>query len=111
MRETKKPWWYPKPVNAETVQRLRNDYPDETEEMDDDAVLENYELAGCRYQWLWDHTGDAAEQADNLADEIFRLRKVLKWWIATKKRVPWNEISDEDLDKNIETVANMIGED
>jgi hypothetical protein len=62
-----KEWWEPKLTDAAWLERIRADYPEETQNMDDDALRDHYAY-GRKYATTWDHTGDAYEQFEALAD-------------------------------------------
>ena len=66
------PWWWPQPVNAEWIASIRADYPERTEHIDDEDVVERYG-SGFPYVDTWDHLGDAREGYARLADAFLRL--------------------------------------
>jgi hypothetical protein len=68
----KKPFWWPEPVNDEWRARIRADYPEETQDMDDDDIDDKY-TEGWRYADTWDHLGDAREEYQHLADAFLKL--------------------------------------
>ena len=74
MREqtTEKPWWFPVITDAAWCERIRSDYSEDTDGMDDDDIRDEY-ADGCKYADLWDHTGDAREQFEELADAYLEL--------------------------------------
>jgi len=61
-----KPWWYPELTDEKWIARIREDYPDDAD-CDDETLRENY-ADGRKYATLWDHTGEAYEQFEKLAD-------------------------------------------
>ena len=67
-------WWEPKLVGHETVARLRESYP-ETAHLDNAELLIHYGYEGHKYEnsALWDHTGDAQDDYERLADAYLRL--------------------------------------
>ena len=64
--DMKKPWWFPVLTNAVYCERLRRDYEDAAT-MTDEELIEDY-ADGRKYAVVWDHTGDAYEQFEHLAD-------------------------------------------
>ena len=69
---TEKPWWFPVITDAAWCERIRSDYSEDTDGMDDDDIRDEY-ADGCKYADLWDHTGDAREQFEELADAYLEL--------------------------------------
>ena len=69
--------WYPRRVNEETVARLREDYPEGTEVLSDGEVLAKYGYFYAKFEnpSLWDHTGDALEDYEPLAEAFLELLK------------------------------------
>ena len=67
-----KPWWFPRVVDQEYFDELREDYPDKAhwtnEELDD--YFNEY---GRKYSITWDHVGDAYEEYEELADAYLKL--------------------------------------
>ena len=77
MPETKKtPWWFPVACDESYFARLREDYPEDAS-MSDEELHEHYN-EGQKYQNLWDHTGDAYDQFEKLADDWINLRTVVE---------------------------------
>ena len=73
---SEQPWWFPVETDAAWVERVRQDYPEQTAGKDDHWVRVKY-ADGAKYQVLWDHLGDAYEQFEALADAYIDLaRKV-----------------------------------
>jgi hypothetical protein len=68
-----KMWWEPQPTDEAWCNRVREDYPYETDGMSDDAIREEY-ADGNRYQTLWDHVGEAYGQFEALADAYLALK-------------------------------------
>ena len=68
----KKPWWWPELVTPEWRARIRAEYPEDVEGMDDDALDEHY-AQGWSYADTWDHIGDAREEYEKLANAFLRL--------------------------------------
>lgn len=68
---TEKPWWWPELTDAIWCERIRGDYP-EAASWDDESIRDEY-ADGLKYANLWDHTGDAAEQFEKLADAFLDL--------------------------------------
>jgi hypothetical protein len=71
--EVDKEWWFPVLCDDAYFARLRNDYPEDAR-LSDEELHEKYN-EGLKYQQLWDHTGDAYEQFEKLADDWVSLRK------------------------------------
>ncbi len=70
--EYEKSWWYPERVGPELAARLRKDLQEpEDSHLNDAGILAKYEYEG-KYATLWDHTGEAQEQFDPLADAFFQ---------------------------------------
>lgn len=69
--KTDNPWWYPILCDADYCDQLRKDYP-ENSDMDDEALIEHYN-EGRKYQCLWDHTGDAYDDWEPLAEAYLTL--------------------------------------
>lgn len=65
-------WWEPRQTDAAWLKRIRDDYPDNAGESDD--WLREYYAEGRRYAVTWDHTGDAYDQFEALADAYLKLR-------------------------------------
>lgn len=72
------PWWWPEKADETWISRLRNDYPEETANMDDDEVSEHYNDWGGKYVDTWDHLGDARASWEKLADAFFKQRAALE---------------------------------
>ena len=74
LRAAESEWWFPKVIDTAYCDRLRRDYPEDAD-LDDDSIREKY---GCTGKYnkpsLWDHTGDAEEDYERLADEYLKLR-------------------------------------
>lgn len=64
-----KPWWWPVLANAAYFARLREDYPEHTDE-DDDWLHQHYG-EGRKYPVTWDHVGDAYAEYEELVDAFF----------------------------------------
>ena len=71
-----KPWWFPVVCDGAYFERLRKDYP-ENASMSDEELHEHYNN-GQKYENLWDHTGDAYDQFEKLADDWIKLRTVVE---------------------------------
>ena len=69
------PWWYPKRTDQVWLDRIRGDYPDNAGRSDEE--LREIYADGSRYATLWDHTGDALEQFEKLADAYLDLVKAI----------------------------------
>lgn len=69
---TEKPWWYPELTDAAWIARIRADYPEDAEGMDDEEIREKY-ADGCKYADTWDNLGDARTQFEKLADAYLAL--------------------------------------
>lgn len=65
-------WWFPTRVDDKYFARLREDYPEDTEGKSDEE-LHDYYCEGQKYATTWDHTGDAYEQFEKLADAFLEL--------------------------------------
>lgn len=68
-----KPWWWPVPIDDEWRARIRADYPEETEGMSDESIDDLYAAPYAKYEYLWDHIGDAMEEHQRLADAFLKL--------------------------------------
>ena len=102
MREqtTEKPWWFPVITDAAWCERIRSDYSEDTDGMDDDDIREQY-ADGCKYADLWDNLGDAREQFEKLADAYLELLD--KW---NRRAAP--VVSDESDRSNPMFILEMI---
>ena len=71
------PWWWPTVINDEHLQRLRDDYPEDTRGKDDEELLDYYDDGKTfgHYSTTWDHTGDAYAEYRQLADAFLKLCK------------------------------------
>ena len=69
---SEKPWWWPEITDAEWIARIRSDYPEDTEDLDDDTIREEY-ADGRKYAVTWDHIGDAYGDWERLADAFLAL--------------------------------------
>lgn len=67
MTQNEKPWWFPELTDDAWLARIRAEYPEETAELDDDTVRDEY-ANGRKYADTWDHLGDARDQFEELAD-------------------------------------------
>lgn len=67
-----KSWWFPVLADAAWCARLRTDYPEATEGMDDEALRDEY-AHGWKYADTWDHLGDARAEYEKLADAYLAL--------------------------------------
>lgn len=67
-----KPWWIPELTDAAWCARIREDYPEDAADSDDDTIRDEY-ADGWKYADTWDHLGDAREQFEQLADAYFAL--------------------------------------
>ena len=65
------PWWFPVLCDEAYFARLREDYPENADWSDDE--LHSYYNDSRKYQCLWDHTGDAYEEWEPLADAYLAL--------------------------------------
>lgn len=72
MRDNEKPWWFPVLADAAWCDRIRKDYPEDTDGMDDEEIREEY-AHGWKYADTWDHLGDAREEYEQLADAYLAL--------------------------------------
>jgi hypothetical protein len=68
-----KPWWFPVLCDENYYKQLRDDYP-ESAGMSDDELHEDY-ADGRKYAVTWDHTGDAYDEYEKLADAYIELLK------------------------------------
>jgi hypothetical protein len=71
-----KPWWWPVLCDRAYFTRLREDYPDDAD-CSDEELHETY-ADGQKYATTWDHTGDAYEEYEKLADAFLALQDVAK---------------------------------
>jgi hypothetical protein len=78
MKNYKKEWWYPTIINDEYIAQLREDYPDETEDLDDESVLEYFNEFDQKYATTWDHVGDAYEEYEPLVEAFLEYEAKLK---------------------------------
>jgi hypothetical protein len=69
VRVTERPWWWLEETTAAWCQRVREDYPDDANNMDDEEVRETY-ADGNKYADTWDHLGDARESIDHMMDVL-----------------------------------------
>ena len=69
-------YWYPQLTDGEWIARLRTDYPEDCDGMDDADVREYY-ADGRKYADVWDHVGDARVDWEMLADDWTSLRAQL----------------------------------
>lgn len=108
MREqtTEKPWWFPVITDAAWCERIRSDYSEDTDGMDDDDIRDEY-ADGCKYADLWDHTGDAREQFEELADAYLEL---LDQWNRRAAHVVSEEMVQRALDSWYD-VPNYTGDE
>ena len=74
MTEPKQPWWWPCVIDAAWIQDLRETYED-TDSMSDEEVIEHYGGGSVEggYAVTWDHTGDAMQDYEKLADAFLKL--------------------------------------
>ena len=70
--QDKNPWWIPVLTDAEWCAQIREDYPEDAANSDDDTIREEY-ADGWKYADTWDQLGDAREQLEKLADAYFEL--------------------------------------
>lgn len=63
-----RPWWWPVKTDEAWLARVRDDYP-ENAHLSDEELREEY-ADGAKYQTLWDHTADAYEEYEKLADFV-----------------------------------------
>lgn len=66
-------WWEPELTDAAWCARIREDYPEKAADMSDEEIRDYY-ADGQKYATTWDHTGDAYEQFEKLADAYLALR-------------------------------------
>lgn len=76
-------WWFPVLTDAEWCARIRQDYPEDAAELDDDEIREQY-ADGWKYADTWDHLGDAREDYERLADAYLELLRSTGAPIPTK---------------------------
>lgn len=67
-----KPWWFPVLTDDAWIACVREDYPDDTQGMDDDEIRDVY-ADGWKYADTWDHLGDARAEYEKLADAYLAL--------------------------------------
>jgi len=70
-----KPWWWPEIIDDDHIARLRADYPETTDNMDDESVLDCFDDGKTKGQFsiTWDHLGDAYNEYEKLASAFLRL--------------------------------------
>lgn len=66
-----KPWWFPRVCDEAYCNELRKDTGDY--HLTDEELIDEYN-EGAKYSKTWDHTGDAYEQFEPLADDYLKLR-------------------------------------
>lgn len=71
MNNKEKPYWYPQKTDSEWAEQMRRDMP-EYQHFSDDDLREKF-ADGKKYHVLWDHTGDAYEQFEKLADAYLEI--------------------------------------
>ena len=64
------PWWWPERTDSVWCQRVRRDYPEKAHYSDEE--LRDYFAEGGDFAWTWDHTGDAREQVEPMADFLLK---------------------------------------
>lgn len=69
-------FWFPEKVDENYIKKLREVYPEETENMTNNEVHERY-CDGQKYATLWDHVGEAYCDYEGLADAFFELLNVV----------------------------------
>lgn len=67
---SEQPWWYPKVTGSEWAQEMREENAIPAD-MDDKVIRDEY-ADGCKYVTLWDHTGDAYDDYEPLADAFLK---------------------------------------
>jgi hypothetical protein len=75
--EQKREWWFPALTGDAWIARIREDYPEETQNLSDEEIRDKY-ADGRKYADLWDHLGDARDDWEKLADAYSNLLEVLK---------------------------------
>jgi|GEM_PF-6581190 len=107
MSKYKKEFWYPKLVDADYVQGLREDYPEEIEDdWDDDVVRDQFDCTS-KYAQLWDNIGDAYDDFEPLADAFLELEKENDKLLKTIER--YREAM-QDLRDKVATYAGNVAE-
>lgn len=74
-----KPYWWPQKIDAEYIEHLREEYPEETDGLDDESVVWEFDedkMIGD-FSDTWDHVGDAREDYEPLAATFLDLVEVL----------------------------------
>jgi hypothetical protein len=61
------PWWWPQEINADYLDRLREDYPEKTSGWSDDTVIEYFGGGWDQFADTWDNLRDARDQYEKLA--------------------------------------------
>ena len=69
---TEKPWWFPQLTDDAWIARIRAEYPEDMDGLDDEAVRDGY-ADGMKYADTWDHLGDARHSYEHLADAYLAL--------------------------------------
>lgn len=73
-----KPWWEPQLAGDAThIKQLRDDYPEHAD-MDDEELLDYFEVGDQKYSTTWDHLGDAYAEYEQLADAYFKMKSTLE---------------------------------
>ena len=73
MMTEEKPWWWPVLTDEAWCNEMRQEFSEEIEEDDDDETIRGDYANGMKYANTWDHTGDAAEEHEKLADAFLKL--------------------------------------
>lgn len=91
--ETKKPWWWPQLTDAAWCAQLREEGYEGTADATDEELREDF-ADGNKYSTTWDHTGDAYEQFEALADAFFeQQRELAAAKAALAESVPKSELA------------------
>ena len=67
-------WWEPEPTDQDWIERIRSDYPEETENMSDEDIRFRY-ADGQKYATTWDTLGDAYAAYERLADKYWEMKE------------------------------------
>ena len=99
-------YWHPVLCDKEHFDRLRRDYPEDTEGMSDEDIHEYYDESR-KYSDVWDNIGDARADWEMLADDWFRLRQALAQIDTLRSRV---KEQHEGLRQAVEKISSLEGE-
>lgn len=88
-----KPYWYPTLADSTYCEQLRKDYEGEVDELDDEELLEHFDHAS-KYVTTWDHTGDAYDDYEPLADAFLKAKDEIERLQATVDKLREKQCGD-----------------